>query len=105
MLKKFESLAQQAATKASRRDFLRGLGKAAAGAAMVAAGVLATSSSVIAGGKATPHSCCNNHRAACPKPNRNCIYVGCIDLTPEGIDPNWACVWDCAGVENVTGCQ
>ena len=118
MLKKFQKMAQKSAMDASRRDFLRGLTKGAAGAAIAAGTVLASASFAFAakggngGGKGGDGSskkarrdCClkitGSSKSMCEPPAEGCEFMGCG--LSDTLEP--ACIWNCGGPWGYSYCS
>lgn len=105
MLEKFNEIAQQAATNASRREFLGRLGRGAMAVAAAVGGLLALPDAADAAANQTARCCLGSRQGGagrCRVPSSGCTLVGSCYRRRGSRSP--LCVWNCSGGIAYTGC-
>jgi hypothetical protein len=102
MFEKVSQIAAQAATNASRREFLGRIGRGAMVAAATVGGVLVFADEAQAGRQTV--ACCGGTRdaARCIKPAANCRLLSSC-WRNQG-SRSKLCLWDCNGRRSATYC-
>jgi hypothetical protein len=97
MFEKVSQFAEQAATGASRRDFLGRIG----GSALIVAGALGGLLALSGRAEAAKHiACCGTGRCSYPSSSAGCVFLGASGCGTASAN----CQWDCNGAVGSTPC-